>query len=195
MQQRYYDPIAGRFLSIDPMTVNTNKGENFNGFVYGANNPYKYVDPDGRDIKIVGTEDYRKTVLADLATTREKPHGAALVSAAEKTPQTITIRDSPTGLNFTASPKTSNKVPANSTVFYNPSSTQGGTDENGSTERPAFIGLVHEIRHALAAAEGKQVFDKGDRKSGTTPPSEEEAMKTENAVRKEHDLPQRPHYY
>jgi RHS repeat-associated protein len=49
MQQRYYDPVAGRFLSIDPVTTDANTGGSFNRYAYAANNPYKYIDPDGRD--------------------------------------------------------------------------------------------------------------------------------------------------
>jgi RHS repeat-associated protein len=48
MQQRYYDPIAGRFLSIDPVTTDANSGGGFNRYAYANNSPYKYVDPDGR---------------------------------------------------------------------------------------------------------------------------------------------------
>ena len=44
---RWYDPDAGRFTSIDPMPVQFNDYESFNRYVYGFNNPYKYVDPDG----------------------------------------------------------------------------------------------------------------------------------------------------
>jgi uncharacterized protein RhaS with RHS repeats len=49
MQQRYYDPIAGRFLSVDPVTTDTKTGRSFNRYVYGNNNPYSFIDPDGRD--------------------------------------------------------------------------------------------------------------------------------------------------
>jgi RHS repeat-associated protein len=49
MQQRYYDPVAGRFLSIDPVTTDANTGSSFNRYAYANNNPYKYIDPDGRD--------------------------------------------------------------------------------------------------------------------------------------------------
>jgi RHS repeat-associated protein len=48
MQQRYYDPIAGRFLSVDPITTDVATGKSFNRYHYGENNPYKYVDRDGR---------------------------------------------------------------------------------------------------------------------------------------------------
>jgi RHS repeat-associated protein len=46
MQQRYYDPAVGRFLSVDPL------GSGSNLYGYAANNPFGRVDPDGRqDIK------------------------------------------------------------------------------------------------------------------------------------------------
>jgi RHS repeat-associated protein len=48
MQQRYYDPGIGRFLSIDPVTANSSTGSNFNRYWYANNNPYKFTDPDGR---------------------------------------------------------------------------------------------------------------------------------------------------
>ena len=48
MQQRYYDPLAGRFLSLDPVTTDANTGGMFNRYVYGNNNPYRFTDPDGR---------------------------------------------------------------------------------------------------------------------------------------------------
>ncbi|MGO4549475.1 RHS repeat-associated core domain-containing protein, partial [Lysobacter sp. 2RAF19] len=48
MQQRYYDPAIGRFLSVDPVTADGNTGGNFNRYKYAANNPYSFKDPDGR---------------------------------------------------------------------------------------------------------------------------------------------------
>jgi RHS repeat-associated protein len=49
MQQRYYDPVAGRFLSTDPVLTDFNTGASFNRYTYANNNPYKYIDPDGRN--------------------------------------------------------------------------------------------------------------------------------------------------
>lgn len=48
MQQRYYDPAVGRFLSNDPMEAVGNGTELFNRYRYAVNNPYRYMDPDGR---------------------------------------------------------------------------------------------------------------------------------------------------
>lgn len=48
MQQRYYDPTIGRFLSVDPMASDMNNAWNFNRYNYAANNPYRFTDPDGR---------------------------------------------------------------------------------------------------------------------------------------------------
>jgi RHS repeat-associated protein len=49
MQQRYYDPVASRFLSIDPVTTDANTGAMFDRYMYANNNPYRYTDPDGRE--------------------------------------------------------------------------------------------------------------------------------------------------
>jgi RHS repeat-associated protein len=48
MQQRYYDPVLARFLSVDPVSSDPSSGGNFNRYWYGGNNPYRFVDPDGR---------------------------------------------------------------------------------------------------------------------------------------------------
>jgi len=50
MGARYYDQLSGRFLSIDPVRVDPNTGGNWNRYAYAGNNPYKFVDPDGRFI-------------------------------------------------------------------------------------------------------------------------------------------------
>lgn len=48
MQQRYYDPAIGRFLSVDPVAGSATSGANFNRYWYGNDNPYRFIDPDGR---------------------------------------------------------------------------------------------------------------------------------------------------
>lgn len=53
MQARYYDPVIGRFYSNDPVDYlahmqRGNPVHGFNRYTYANNNPYKYVDPDGK---------------------------------------------------------------------------------------------------------------------------------------------------
>jgi len=48
MQQRYYDPTSGRFLSMDPVGPIVGDPASLNRYSYAKNNPYKYTDPDGR---------------------------------------------------------------------------------------------------------------------------------------------------
>ncbi|WAC64025.1 RHS repeat-associated core domain-containing protein [Pseudoxanthomonas sp. SL93] len=50
MQQRYYDPQVGLFLSVDPVTAFSNPVGTFNRFRYANNNPYRFIDPDGRAV-------------------------------------------------------------------------------------------------------------------------------------------------
>lgn len=38
-----------RWLSVDPVQADPNTGQNFNRYYYANNNPYKYIDPDGRE--------------------------------------------------------------------------------------------------------------------------------------------------
>jgi RHS repeat-associated protein len=45
---RYYDPVVGRFMGIDPARFDESNIHSFNKYAYGNNNPYRYRDPNGR---------------------------------------------------------------------------------------------------------------------------------------------------
>ncbi len=45
---RYYSPELGQFMSVDPVAPTEGNIHNFNRYAYANNNPYRYVDPDGR---------------------------------------------------------------------------------------------------------------------------------------------------
>jgi RHS repeat-associated protein len=45
---RWYDPKVGRFMAVDPVGVMPDNVHSFNRYAYANNNPYKYIDPDGR---------------------------------------------------------------------------------------------------------------------------------------------------
>ena len=55
MQQRYYDPSTGRFLSTDPVMPSAGDPYSFNRFAYARNNPVINIDPDGREAPCAGT--------------------------------------------------------------------------------------------------------------------------------------------
>jgi len=70
MQARYYDPVIGRFLSNDPVGAIQHLGgdtgiQGFNRYLYVNNNPYKYTDPDGREL-VVKNEDDRASILGAI---------------------------------------------------------------------------------------------------------------------------------
>lgn len=45
--------VAAKFISPDPVPVDTKAAQNFNRYAYAANSPYRFTDPDGREIVAV----------------------------------------------------------------------------------------------------------------------------------------------
>jgi RHS repeat-associated protein len=80
MQQRYYDPVAGRFLSIDPVVTDSNSGSSFNRYAYASNSPYKYFDPDGRQER--AAEAFSDQYRNDFASGNSRVYDPFVVPAA-----------------------------------------------------------------------------------------------------------------
>jgi RHS repeat-associated protein len=59
MNGRIYDPTLGRFLQADPVVQDPGNPQNWNGYTYVFNNPYRYTDPSG----MIGLEE-RKWLAA-----------------------------------------------------------------------------------------------------------------------------------
>ena len=51
---RWYEPELGRFMSPDPVRFREDNTSSFNRYAYANNNPYKFIDPDGREVAQVG---------------------------------------------------------------------------------------------------------------------------------------------
>ncbi len=47
MNGRMYDPVVGRFLSVDPFVQFPEYSQSYNRYTYALNNPLKYTDPSG----------------------------------------------------------------------------------------------------------------------------------------------------
>jgi hypothetical protein len=53
MHARHCSPITGRFLSVDPVdSAKPAAPQTWNKFAYAANNPMKFVDPDGKELRL-----------------------------------------------------------------------------------------------------------------------------------------------
>jgi RHS repeat-associated protein len=53
---RYYDPTIGRFISADLIVKSYADPQNLNRYAYALNNPLKYVDPTGLEVRIGSTD-------------------------------------------------------------------------------------------------------------------------------------------
>lgn len=80
MQQRYYDPIAGTFLSVDPVTTDMQTGRSFYRYLYGNNNPYKFKDPDGpvTRLVVIGMATLGNGIIQGTASVILAPEGQGL---------------------------------------------------------------------------------------------------------------------
>lgn len=60
---RFYDAAIGRFTTVDPLAK---KYPGISPYAYVANNPLIYIDPDGKEIVLAGTEAEKKQALTQL---------------------------------------------------------------------------------------------------------------------------------
>ncbi|MDH5570970.1 MAG: peptidoglycan DD-metalloendopeptidase family protein [Gammaproteobacteria bacterium] len=58
MGARYYDPVIGRFMGMDPVGIDASNPVTMNRYSYANNNPYRYFDPDGRETNPVSGTNY-----------------------------------------------------------------------------------------------------------------------------------------
>lgn len=86
-------------------------------------------------------------------------YGTSLVGSAIGTDKKITITERRKGTGNTttgsSNPDASNGVGADSQIYLDNGSTTGGVNVDGSRVRPEYIGLGHELIHALRIAQGK----------------------------------------
>ena len=52
MHARHCSPVTGRFMSVDPMGGTKSAPQSWNRYGYARVNPLKYVDPDGREVRL-----------------------------------------------------------------------------------------------------------------------------------------------
>ena len=132
---RAYDPVVGRFNSIDPLCE---KYYSISPYAYCANNPVKYVDPDGRKLILAnGSSDtFKGQVAMAVQNLNENKNGGILKN----------IHDSPGNIFLKESKKETYFDKTESTIYWNP--TEMILTDTGY-EMTATEVLNHEGDHAL----------------------------------------------
>jgi len=60
---RYYSSMIGIFISVDPKFE---KYQNVSSYAYCLNNPIKYIDPDGKEIRLEGDKEDKEIIFRNL---------------------------------------------------------------------------------------------------------------------------------
>jgi len=147
---RYYDAKTGRFLQIDP------KAQKFPGwspYNYALNNPLKYIDPDGQEVRFAkGTSaTFQKQFAA--AVKYLNVHGASGKLARLHESKTIYYIDEGSSR--------SNYNPKTKTISWDPA--MGAITNENAILSPTTV-LNHEVDHALQQDRNPDQYDK-DRKT------------------------------
>lgn len=188
MQQRYMDPELGMFLSVDPVTSYDKPVEQFNRYRYANGNPYRFTDPDGREV----VYDYGKGVnqasgRLHIASVVMSPSAHSELRQLEGSSHLYTIR-----IGNDESP---HYDPIKRTIHLNPVL---GIEikSTGEVQSPA-VNSAHEISHG---AEHDRVGDdalgaaKRDIQANGVDREENRASALERQVGKELDEPTRQYY-
>jgi RHS repeat-associated protein len=95
-QARYCSSLTGRFMSVDRIGTTFSRmidPQQFNRYGYGRNNPLKYFDPDGNDIKLKSgmKKDDADKILKSLVRMYRKESGRTAIERMEKSDMTFVI--------------------------------------------------------------------------------------------------------
>ena len=180
---RYYAPPT--FISRDPLFE---KYPFMSPYAYCANNPVNIIDPDGRDIVIVGDEAYQKKVGEALKNIYDSGRaGRKLINQAMKSGKSFVIADTK-GLDAEIH---ENKNASILTFDLNKASGTYGADDGGVAYTPETI-LAHELGHFVSPQKGFLLDGKGN--STNIRAGEVAAVEWENMVRKDMKMDTRTKY-
>ncbi|MCB0490741.1 MAG: hypothetical protein KDC99_19875, partial [Cyclobacteriaceae bacterium] len=192
------NPIAIIDVNGDSVVINDGKEK----FEYRGGKLYEYGTSNAVDLearsrkksfwgkvseKLFG--DFVKDTYAALQKVESGgPKGKELVGKIVESSLTTTIVKSSGGAG--------GFIPSTNTIVFDPRGTFNGVDAAGRvTNDPAFVGLSHELGHAIDLQDGDYGYDPWfTTPNGTVSVSEKEAMRWENSVRAEHGIVRRGYY-
>ena len=201
---RDYYAAIGRFTVVDPFAE---KYAHISPYAYCANNPIKYVDPDGREIFIgtwygrllakLGVDNFEAKVVRQLESLKQLDVRLNnMISELEESSVIFYIKR--------INDKHNHYNPQINTIYYNPDSF---IRKNGA-KRPPEAALIHELRHAADDKNGTLIkfnteITKGKKGSPQEQAQEQakqlqneiDAIDYENIVREKMDYPQRGYNY
>jgi uncharacterized protein RhaS with RHS repeats len=149
MQQRYYDPLCGCFLSTDPVTAL--KGP-FNRYWYANNNPYRFTDPDGR---LCATTDGKESCTFDKF--KDKKGGAISREQALSSGKRVASRILRAEAGMTAK-----YAAAKNLAAHGGSITIKGSEAAGIPDQAVSgTDLVHQMETVTTIATGEVAKDPG----------------------------------
>lgn len=155
MQQRYYDPNIGRFLSSDPVHLGKD-GSNFNRYSYVANNPYSGIDPDGRYVCKASAEvcSGLKSALRNIRSSAKAQTGTRIANSRsaevsrfygkEGVENGVVVQD--TSINAYGKAETSGSV---TTISFNVAAMEQMSTPETSAQRIFTSTALHEGSHGL----------------------------------------------
>ena len=209
---RFYDQTLGRWHSMDPLAE---KYYSISPYAYCANNPVRYVDPDGRKIRVSHNQnadydwqehngkwafyDNNNNIFADNNTFIEQLSDALtkLMNGGETGKELVSNLSDMEDV-ITIGPGRNVYLEEYSTVGWNPYGRSNVPTQNGEDSNVPFVSLGHELAHALDHKQktaNSTTWIRGDT-YGTEdiPNSEIYSTHIENKIRAENRLKLRTHY-
>jgi RHS repeat-associated protein len=133
---RMYDNRVGRWFAIDPLA---SKYPSLSPYVFAGNTPILAIDPNGKEIVIVGSPEFIRRVKTHLAKIQATEVGAKMIEYLHSNPYKITVAEGDGDLgNSGYDPKTG--------VLY--IGTNSSSARGDGVPFDEFITLAHELDHA-----------------------------------------------
>ena len=190
---RYMDhELMTMWLSVDPLA---DKYPSISPYAYCAWNPVKLVDPDGREIHIVGDEQYRAQVYSLLnKLAKSGLAGKYLVYHALKDKKrTFTfIQPSEKNNHENNTLYVNGQNGEKTAVLFDANESGIFSADNGGVAKNALTTMAHELAHFVFPQDGFLLTEKGE--SSNIRAGEPIAVQWENRVRKDLGMDMRKKY-